>query len=199
MLQINPCPNPVSQVLPTSTLHRLNAQEKDGRTLAHLLPPSNNPPSVCRCRTFPSLLKARAPNSHRSLYTRLGPNIMPLNWRTPPPSQPVCTHLPMDALAHLTLWLLSGLSYTPLINSTLLPDLPPLPSDEIIVNAYRALRRKVRSLMMNHPPTPRVLLIPTSTIICPSIHGPWEVHCRAHPSDACPEELPGCPPLLVQC
>ena len=75
---------------------------------------------------------------------------MPLNWRTPLPSPPVRTHLPVDALAHLTLPLLDGLSYAPLIGSTLFPDLPSLPSDAIMVGAYQALRRKARSLIMNH-------------------------------------------------
>ena len=52
------------------------------------------------------------------------------------------THLPVDALAHLTLPLLEGLTFAPMINSALLPDLPALPSDEIMTNAYRALKRR---------------------------------------------------------
>ena len=70
--------------------------------------------------------------------------------RPPKGSPPVRTHLPVDTLAHLTLPLLEGLSYAPLINSTLLPDLPALPSDEIMTNAYRALKRRAQSLMMEH-------------------------------------------------
>ena len=66
------------------------------------------------------------------------------------PLPPVRTYLPVDPLAHLTLPPLEGLSYTPLINSTLLPDLPALPSDEIMTNAYRALKRRAQSLMMEH-------------------------------------------------
>ena len=67
---------------------------------------------------------------------------MPLNLKTPLRSPPVRTHLLVDALAHLTLPLLEGLSYALLINSTLLPDLPTLPSDEIMTNAYLALKRR---------------------------------------------------------
>ena len=37
--------------------------------------------------------------------------------------------VPVDAMAHLTLPLLEGLSFAQLINSTLLPDLPALASD----------------------------------------------------------------------
>ena len=75
---------------------------------------------------------------------------MPLNWKTPLCSPPVHTHLPVDALAHLTLPLLEGLSYAPLINSTLLSDLLALPSNQIMTNAYRALKRQAQTLMMEH-------------------------------------------------
>ena len=113
-------------------------------------PPTINPASARLSRTFPSLLEARARDSHRALCTRLLSNVMPLHWKTPLPSPPVRTNLPVDALAHLTLPLLDGLSYAPLIGSTLLSDLPSLSSDTIMVGAYRALRRKARSLMMDH-------------------------------------------------
>ena len=52
------------------------------------------------------------------------------------------THLPVDSLAHLTIPLTEGLSYAPLINSTLLPGLLALPSDKIMTNAYQALKRR---------------------------------------------------------
>ena len=111
---------------------------------------SINPALACLCRSFPARLKARAPDSHRAMCTRLAPNVMPLNWNTPLCSPSVLTHLPVDALAHLTLPLLEGLSFAPLINSTLLPDLPALPSDDITNNAYRALKRQAQTLMMEH-------------------------------------------------
>ena len=104
-------------------------------------PTSINPASARLCRSFPALLKARAPDSHRALCTCLAPNVMPLNWKTLLRSPPVRTHLPVDALAHLTIPLLMDLSYAPLINSTLLPNLPSLPSDKVMTNPYRALKR----------------------------------------------------------
>ena len=113
-------------------------------------PTSINPASARLCRTFPSLLKARAPDSHRPLCTRLSPNVMPLHWKTPLSSLTVRTHLPVDALAHLTIPLLQDLSYAPLINWTLLPNLPSLPSDDVMTNAYRALKRRAQTLMMDH-------------------------------------------------
>ena len=62
----------------------------------------------------------------------------------------MCTHLPVDALAHLTLPLPEGLSFAPLISSTFLPDLPALPSNEMMTNAYRAMKRRARTLLMEH-------------------------------------------------
>ena len=59
---------------------------------------------------------------------------MPLTLKTPLPSPPVRTHLPMEALVQLTLTLQAALSYTPLIGSALLPELQPLPSNERMAN-----------------------------------------------------------------
>ena len=113
-------------------------------------PTSINPASARLCSSFPALIKARGLDSHRALCTRLDPNVMPLNWKTQLRSPPVRTHLPVDALVHLTLPLLEGLSFALLITSTLLPDLPALPSDEIITNTYRALKRPAQTLMIEH-------------------------------------------------
>jgi len=121
--------------------------------------PQINPASARLCRSFPSLLKFRAPDSHRSLCTRLDLNVMPLNWRTPRPSHPTRTHLPVDAMAHLTLSLLGGLSFAPLINSSLLLDLPPLPPDNVMKAAYSSHKAKAHLLMLDsrrldHSPPP---------------------------------------------
>ena len=112
-------------------------------------PTSINPAASRLRRSFPALLKARAPDSHQALCTRLAPNVMPLNWRTPHPSPPVRTHLPVDELAHLTIPLLLDLSYVLLINSTLLPNLPSLSNDEVMTNAYRVLKRRAQTLMID--------------------------------------------------
>ena len=133
-------------------------------------PTSIHPASARLCRSFPTLLKARVPDSFRALCTRLDPNVMPLNWKTPLRSPPVHTHLPVDALVHLTLPVLKGLSYAPFINSTLIPDLPALPSDEIMNNAYCALKRQAQSLMMDHW---RSLPLPD--------YYPYPLHLSPHP------------------
>jgi len=121
--------------------------------------PDVNPVSARLCRSFHSLLKFRAPDSHHPLCTCLDPNVMPLNWKTPRPSPPTRTHLPIDAMAHLTLPLLEVLSFAYLINSSLLPDLLPLPPDGVIKSIYSSLKAKARLLILdnwglNHPPPP---------------------------------------------
>ena len=98
--------------------------------------------SFCWC-------KARALDSHWALCTCLAPNVMPLNWKTPLPSPRVHTHLPVDALAHLTVSLLKDFSFVALINSTILPNLPFLPSDEIMTRVYCALKPQAETLMMD--------------------------------------------------
>jgi len=84
---------------------------------------------------------------------------MALNWKTPGPSPPTRTHLPVDAMAYLTLPLLGNLSFAPLINSSLLPDRPPLPPDRVMKAANSSLKPKARLLMLqawrrDHPPLP---------------------------------------------
>ena len=113
-------------------------------------PRAINPALACLCRSDPALLKARAPDSHRARCMRLAPNVMTLNWKTPVPFPQVRTHLLVDALVHLTLTILEGLSFAPLINCTLRTALPALPSDEMMTNAYCALKRQAQTLMMEH-------------------------------------------------
>jgi len=118
-----------------------------------------NPATARLCRSFPSRFKFHAPDSHRPLCTRLDPTIIPLNWKTPRPSPPVKTHLPVDAMAHHTLPLLEDLSFAPVLNSSLRPDLPPLPPEGVMKAAYSFLKTKACLLMLDrwhldHPPPP---------------------------------------------
>src|SRR5207302_5564868 len=75
--------------------------------------PSINPAAARLYRSFSSMQRFRVPDSHRSLCTKLQPNVMPLNWRTPLPRPPVRTQLPVDALAHLPLPRIDAISTTP--------------------------------------------------------------------------------------
>ena len=137
-------------IVPTATHGPSPSQETDGCPQARLLPDVYQLRFGPPLQVFPHSTQdqgARLPS--RPVHTP-GSQCHATQLEDSAPLPPVRTHLPVDALAHLTLPLLEGLSYAPLINSTLLPDLPALPSDEIMTNAYRALKRRAQSLMMKH-------------------------------------------------
>jgi len=66
-------------------------------------PPNANPASARLPQSFPSRSSFRAQDSSRHLTIGLSSVYLPLNWRTEVPSPPIRKHLPVDALAHLTL------------------------------------------------------------------------------------------------
>ena len=72
---------------------------------------------------------------------------MPLNWHTPLLRSPVRIHLPVDALAHLTLPLLEGQSFAPLFQAHLLPSGGDLPLYDVMTAAYRGLQGRSRCLL----------------------------------------------------
>ena len=110
--------------------------------------PPQNPAAARLSPDFPSLITYRAPDSHRSLCTRLPPNSMPRSWR---PQRPLCkvrSHLPVDQLANIALPLLGTLSRAPIANAHLLPDISHLPPPDTIKAAYRALQGRAKSLLL---------------------------------------------------
>jgi len=110
--------------------------------------PTINPAAGRLCPSFPSLLKYRAPDSHRALCTRLPPNVMPLSWKTNRPPSKVRSHLPVDELANLARPILGSLSFAPLANATLLPEQASLPPHDTMTNAYKALKGRTRLLLL---------------------------------------------------
>jgi len=121
--------------------------------------PTVNPAAGRLCPTFPSLLKYRAPDSHRGLCTRLPPNVMPLSWKTNRPHSKVRSHLPVDELANLARPIIGTLSFAPLARADLLPEAPSLPPHDTMTNAYRALKGRTRLLLLEEwrrlaPPPP---------------------------------------------
>jgi len=121
--------------------------------------PTVNPAAGRLGPTFPSLLKYRAPDSHRGLCTRLPPNVMPLSWKTNRPHSKVRSHLPGDELANLARAILGTLSLAPLARADLLPEAPSLPPLDTMTNAYRALKGRTRLLLLEEwrrlaPPPP---------------------------------------------
>ena len=78
-------------------------------------PPTHNPAAARLPTSFPSISSFRALDSSRHLMKGLTSYYLPLNWRTPVTSPPMRKHLPIDALAHLTIPLSEGLSRFPLV------------------------------------------------------------------------------------
>src|SRR5207237_5299778 len=64
------------------------------------------------------------------------------------PRPPVRTHLPVDALAHLTIPLLEGLSFAPLFPAHLLLREGGLPPFDVMTAAYRGLQGRSRRLLL---------------------------------------------------
>ena len=77
--------------------------------------PTQNPAAARLPSSFPSLSSFRALDSTRHLMKGLSSYYHLLDWCTPVPSPPMRKHLPIDALAHLTIPLSEGLSRFPLV------------------------------------------------------------------------------------
>ena len=153
---------------PTSILTReaclppIDAYCRHRRRLAALriacAPPTHNPAAARLPPSFPSLASYRALDSTRHLTKGLCSYYLPLNWRTPVPSPPMRKHLPIDALAHLTMRLSEGLSRFPRVLK-----IPPPPSENIappllMARTYQALKVRSQLLMLEewnslHPPS----------------------------------------------
>ena len=110
---------PASILTREACLPPIDAYYRHQRRLAALriacAPPTHNPAAARLPPSFPSILSFRALDSSRHLTKWLSSYYLPLNWRTPIPSPPMSRHLPIDALAHLTIPLSAGLSRFPLV------------------------------------------------------------------------------------
>ena len=78
-------------------------------------PPAHKPAAARLPASFPSMSTFRALDSSRHLTRGLSSYYLPLDWRTPVPSPPMRKHLPINALAHLTIPLSDRLSRFPLV------------------------------------------------------------------------------------
>ena len=96
-------------------------------------PPTGNPAAARLPATFPSLSVFRATELARPLTRGLASVYLPLDWRTPVPTPPLRKHLPIDALARLTIPFKEGLCRFPLVLKTPAPpatDIPPPRPDD---------------------------------------------------------------------
>ena len=121
-------------------------------------PPTHNPAAARLPASFPSLSSFRALDSSRHLTKGLSSYYLPLNWRTPVPSPPMRKHLPIDALAHLTIPLGEGLSRFPLVLKIPPPPGENIPPPLLMARTYKALKVRSQLLMTGewdsfHPPS----------------------------------------------
>jgi len=133
--------------------------------------PTINPVAGRLCPTFPSLLRYRAPDSHRGRCRHLPPNVMPLSWKTNRPPSKVRSHLPVDELANLARPILGTLEFAPLANAGLLPEPAALPPHDTMASAYSALKGRTRLVLLEEwrhlAPPPEYYTFPLSFALHP--------------------------------
>ena len=111
-------------------------------------PLNANPASARLKHAFPSLSSFRAQNTYRHLTVGLSSVYLPLSWRTNVPSPPIRKHLPVDALAHLTLPLQEGLTRLPPILYAPPPPGTNIPPADLMRRTYQALRTHARNMLI---------------------------------------------------
>jgi len=111
-------------------------------------PPYANPASARLPLSFPSLSSIRAQDSSRHLTVGLSSIYLPLSWKTKTPSPPLSKHLPVDALAHLTLPLQEGLTRLPLVLHAPPPLEANIPPPKLMKRGYQALRFRARNMLL---------------------------------------------------
>jgi len=111
-------------------------------------PPYANPAAARLPPSFPSLSSFRAQDSSRHLTTGLSSVYLPLDWRTKVPSPPLRKHLPINALAHLTLPLQEGLTRLPLVLHTSPPPGTDIPPPDLMKKTYLELRARARLMLL---------------------------------------------------
>ena len=111
--------------------------------------PTHNPAAARLPSSFPSLSSFRALDSSRHHTKGLSSYYLPSNWRTPVPSPPIRKHLPIDALAHLTIPLSEGLSHFPFVLKIPPPPGENIPPSLLRARTYKALKVRSQLLMMS--------------------------------------------------
>ena len=112
-------------------------------------PPTYNPAAARLPASFPSMSTFRALDSSRHLTKGLSSFYLPLDWRTPVPSPPMRKHLPIDALAHLTISLSDGLSQFPLVLRIPPPAGENIPPPLLMARVYKALKERSQLHMLD--------------------------------------------------
>ena len=111
-------------------------------------PPTCNPTAARLPITFPSMSVFRASDPARPLTRGLSSVYLPLDWRTPNPSPPLRKHLPIDALARLTIPYGEGLSRFPLVLKMAPPPGTDIPPPALMTRTPATLRHRARQKLL---------------------------------------------------
>jgi len=129
-------------------------------------PPDANLASARLPQSFPSISSFRAQDSSRYLTVGLSSVYLPLSWCTKVPSPPIRKHLPVDAMAHLTLPLQEGLTRYLLVPDAPTPPGTNIPPPDLMRKTYQALRTRTRNILIpdwvTNDPAPRYYKYPPS-------------------------------------
>ena len=112
-------------------------------------PPTQNPAAARLPTSFPSLSVFRAQDSSRHLTRGLSSVYLPLDWRSEVPTPPIRKHLPIDAMAHLLLPLIGGLSRLPMVLHAPPPAGTEIPPSQLMLRTYLALKKRARNALLD--------------------------------------------------
>ena len=110
--------------------------------------PTQNPAAARLPASFPSLSVFRAQDSSRHLTKGLSSVYLPLDWRSKVPSPPIRKHLPIDAMAHLIIPLMEGLSRLLLVLHAPPPPGSDIPPPQLMLRTYHALKKRARDALL---------------------------------------------------
>ena len=121
-------------------------------------PPTHNLAAARQPPSFPSLSVFRAQDSSRHLTRGLSSVYLPLDWQSAAPKPPIREHLPIDAMAHLVIPLIGGLSRLPLVLRAPPPPGTDIPPPQLMLRTYRARKGRTRDALLEdwrtlHPTT----------------------------------------------
>ena len=108
-------------------------------------PPGVNLATTHLHPTLPSLSSYRALDGSRAHTKGLSSVSLPLSCKTPRPTPPLLTHMPINAVAHRSIPFTGGLLKMPLRNGHLVPAVSALlPLQSLMTNTYSTLKKRVR-------------------------------------------------------
>ena len=112
-------------------------------------PPTHNPAAARLPASFPSLSIFRAQDSSRHHTRGLTSVYLPLDWRSDVPTPPIRKHLPIDAMAHLVIPIIGGLSRLPMVLHAPPPAGADIPPPQLMLRTYLALKRRARDALLD--------------------------------------------------